>query len=86
MAVVAGAVAGCNGALLLGVIGLLLWWLLRVGVGLLCRRGSGVSSLPLGLIGHVGHIKLPICIGVIGHRHLVVPKRGKITTLCFKLL
>lgn len=62
-------------ALLLGVIGLLLGWLLRVGVGLLCCRGPGVSSLALGLIGHVGHIILPICIGVIGHWHLVIPER-----------
>lgn len=58
---------------MLGVVGLLLWRLLRIGVGLLCRRASGVSSLPLGLIGHVGHIKLPICIGVIVHWHLVIP-------------
>lgn len=58
-------------------------------VGLLLGRGLGVARVRLssgrrswvaalswsGLVGHVGHVVLPVSIGVVAHRHLIVPTR-----------
>lgn len=58
-------------------------------VGLLLRRGLGVTRVWLssrrrswvatlswsGLVGHVGHVVLPVSIGIVAHRHLIEPTR-----------
>lgn len=68
-----------EGELLLGVVGLLLRGLLWVArVGLSGRGGARVAPLSWsGLVGHVGHAVLAVSIGVVAHRHLVVPAQRK---------
>lgn len=45
-------------------------------VGLSSRRHSRVATLSWsGLVGHVGHVVLPVSIGIVAHRHLIVPIR-----------
>lgn len=62
---------------MLWVVGLLLRRGLGVpGVRLSSRRRSGVAALSWsGLVGHVGHVELAVSIGIVVHRHLVVPTR-----------
>lgn len=62
---------------MLWVVGLLLRRGLGVpGVRLASGRRSGVAALSRsGLVGHVGHVVLPVGIGIVVHRHLVIPAR-----------